>query len=232
MEDSEILPHGKLEQLADDLWILEGSLPHKIPLPRTMTIFRYPDGRLWIHSPVAARPETEEEIEALGTPTWVIVPNGMHRMDVGHYKLRWPNVRVICPSEAREAVEKKVPVDNVSEKEFRGDPVRALPMAGVKREELAYEIELASGKALVVTDLIVNVDRLPGLVGKFFELTGRIGRFRVPEPQKYIFLYGRKIFKSWLSLMAKKNFSIITLAHGRPVTGDASQWLRKAAESL
>lgn len=232
MKDSKILPHGNFEPLSKNLWILQGTLPNGIPLPRSMTIFRYDDGRLWIHSPVAISPEKETELEAMGTPTWVVVPNSMHRMDVGHYKIRWPGIKVVCPKEARPAVEKAAPVDAVAEDEFKDGPVKALAMSGVKRTELAYEVKLESGKALVVNDLLVNTGKLPGIIGWIFEKTGRIGRFRVPGPQKIMFVYSRELFRRWLISMSKKDFSIITVSHGRPITEGASLWLKRVGDLM
>lgn len=231
MKKSPLLPAGKLEQLKSDLWILKGSLPHG-PMPRTMTVFRYPDGRLWIHSPIAVPSEIENELDSLGDVFWIVVPNSMHRLDVGHYKLRWPLARVVCPKEARAAVEKVAPVDATSEEEFEDDFVKAVAMSGVKRSELAYELTLEDGTALVVNDLLVNTGELPGFFGWLLKVTGRTGIFRVPAPQRLLFLYSRQLYKDWLLAMAKRNFSVITLSHGQSVVGETAAWLTRAANSL
>lgn len=232
MHKSELLPHENFEQLKQDLWTLKGSLPHGNPLPRTMTVFRYPDGRLWVHSPIAIALELENQLDMMGDVAWIVVPNGMHRLDVGHYKLRWPGARVVCPEESRADVEKVAPVDAAAETEFNDGPVRAVAMSGVKRTELAYELTMSDGTALVVNDLLVNTGELPGFLGWLMKITGRTGVFRVPAPQKLIFLYSRKLYKDWLLRMAGKNFSVITLSHGKAVVNNTGDWLIRAANSL
>jgi hypothetical protein len=173
--------------------------------------------------------KTQKEIEALGKPEWIVVPNDMHRMDVGTWKATYPTAKVVCPKAARSKVEEEVIVDGLCEDVFKDGPIIAHAMAGVSRTELSYELKLKNGKALIVNDLIVNIDDLPGMLGKVLEFMGRLGRFRVPTPQKILFLYEQKLFKIWLEKMAQKNFSIVTVSHGRPITENISLWLRSAA---
>lgn len=226
------LRHSGLEKLKDDLWLIEGSLPHHIPLPRNMIIFRTPEHKLWIHSPVAVDDKTQKEIEALGKVTWIVVPNEMHRMDAGIWKKNYPEAKVLCPKAALKKVRQKVEVDELCEDEFSQGKILAHPMPGVKRTELAYELDLEDGRALVVNDLLVNIENLPGLIGKLFKLTGRLGRLRVPTPQRFLFLYQRNLFQKWLQKMASRKISIVTVSHGRPVMSDVSLWLSSAAQDL
>lgn len=227
-----VLPHSSLEQLAPNLWILEGTLPHGIPLPRNMVIFRTQEGKLWVHSPVAVDDKTKKEIDALGEVAWIVVPNDMHRLDAPTWKESYQQARVICPKAARKKVAKKVSVDGISEEEFIKGEIKAYPMVGATRDELSYEVELEEGRALVVNDLLVNVEKLPGILGKVFKLMGRIGRFRVPTPQTFLFLHQKKLFKAWLEKMAKRNYSIVTVSHGKPITKDVSGWFMRAATGL
>lgn len=227
-----LLPHSGLKSLAENLWILEGSLPHDVPLPRSMVIFRNQNKDLWVHSPVAVDELTKKRIDQLGNVKWIVVPNEMHRLDAPEWKKSYPRAKVVCPRADRAKVSEKVPVGGVAEEEFSEGPIRALPMPGAKRNELAYELDLGGKSALVVNDLLVNVPGLPGILGKLLKLTGRIGRFRVPFPQKILFLTDRRLFRNWLETMAKKNFTILTVSHGSPVTKDVSLRLQEAAEKI
>jgi hypothetical protein len=60
-----VLNHGPLEKLADNLWRVEGALPG-MSLRRTMTVVRRADGSLPLHSPIALDDERLRELEALG----------------------------------------------------------------------------------------------------------------------------------------------------------------------
>jgi len=50
-------------------------------LKRTMTVARLTDGRLVIHNGIAIADIQLRQLGALGTPAFLIVPNGFHRED-------------------------------------------------------------------------------------------------------------------------------------------------------
>src|SRR5688500_14318601 len=91
-----VLPHGPLQQLAENLWCVLGSLPN-MSLKRMMTIARRSDGGLLLHSAIALDEPTQRQLEALGPPTHLIVPNAVHRLDAPAYKARYPALRVFTP---------------------------------------------------------------------------------------------------------------------------------------
>src|SRR5205085_669793 len=105
-----VLPHGRIEKLAENLWRVEGGVP-KLPLRRVLVVARLGDGRLLFHNAVALEEAAMREIEAWGTPAFLVVPNGWHRLDANVYKQRYPELRVLCPRGARLRVSRAVPVD-------------------------------------------------------------------------------------------------------------------------
>ena len=50
------------------------------------------------------------EVEAFGTPAFLIVPNSFHRRDSLIYKKRYPDANVLCPKSARGRVGQVVEV--------------------------------------------------------------------------------------------------------------------------
>jgi hypothetical protein len=115
-----VLPHGPIERLADNLWWVRGSLP-KMSLKRVMTIARLADGRLVIHNAIALEELAMQQIERWGTPAFLVVPSGIHRLDAPAYKRRYPRLRVLAPKGARTKVAQVVPVDGTYE-DFPDDP--------------------------------------------------------------------------------------------------------------
>ena len=75
-----VLPHGSIEVLSDNLWRVEGELPN-IPIRRVMTLVRLSTGDVLIHNAIMLEDDLMHRIEAWGRPTWLVVPNGGHRMD-------------------------------------------------------------------------------------------------------------------------------------------------------
>src|SRR5687768_8895831 len=122
-DEWKVLDHGPLERLADNLWRVKGSLPG-MSLERVMTIVRRSDGSLILHSAIACDEPTMRQIEALGTPAIMIVPNRGHRLDAPAYKKRYPQLRVYTPRGGRETVEEVVAVDGAYEDFPADDEVR------------------------------------------------------------------------------------------------------------
>jgi hypothetical protein len=225
------LKHGDFKQLDSNLWILEGELPHHMPLPRTMTVYRRRNGDLWIHSAIALDDARQAQLEALGRPTYLVVPSTMHRLDAPIYKQTYPHIKVVCPEAARETVAEKVPVDNSCENEFQGTEIKVVAMPGAKPIELAYELTLDDGRrAMVFNDLLVNVEHPKGFLGKALSLIGRMGPFRTPPSNKLLLLNDRERFHQWLEEQSHRtDLKIITVAHGAPVTDRIPQRFAQAA---
>ena len=101
-----VLPHKPLQKLEDNLWMVEGQLEQ---IRRVMVVARLGDGRLVIWNAIALGEPEMKELEAWGTPAFLIVPNGMHRMDARIWKQRYPSLTVIAPPGARKKIEQVVP---------------------------------------------------------------------------------------------------------------------------
>jgi hypothetical protein len=84
----QVLDHGPLERLADNLWRVERALPG-MSLRRTMTVVRRANGSILLHSPIALDPERLRRLEALGEVAVLVVPNAGHRLDAPAYKARF-----------------------------------------------------------------------------------------------------------------------------------------------
>lgn len=225
------LKHGDFQQLDENLWILDGELPHHMPLPRTMTVYRMRDGGLWIHSAIALDDRRQKELEQLGKPKYLVVPSTMHRLDAPIYKETYRSIKVVCPEGARAKVEQKVKVDDSCENAFAGTDITVTKIPGAKPIELAYELPLKrGGKALVFNDLLVNVSHPQGLLGKFLSLIGRVGTFRSPPSNKMLLLDDRDAFHKWLDLLAnRQDIQVVTVAHGEPLTTEIPDHFRRAA---
>ena len=78
-----VCAHGSLVCVGPNVWQVTGELGVS-PLfrwERNMTIIRMRDGDLVIHNAIAVSEERMKEIESLGTPKVLIVPNAHHRRD-------------------------------------------------------------------------------------------------------------------------------------------------------
>jgi hypothetical protein len=228
-----IFPHGAPKALADGVWQVKGSLP--MPLPRNMTILRLADGGLLLYSAIAMDDAGLAALEALGRPAVMVVPHTDHLMDAPFYAARYPGLRVVAAEDARALLGTRVTVHATPEAALPALGVRSHRVAGLKRDEIVLEVDLAGGgKALVFTDLIGNVPRAPGVRGAILGLLGtpgggpgvaRIVRFRQ--------IADRAAVRAWLEKMAAlPDVRMLLVAHGQPILDGAPELLAAAARSL
>src|SRR6187431_18599 len=153
-----VLAHGPLLTLADNLLWAQGSLPG-MSLKRSMVVVRLSDGRLVIHNGIALEPAQMAELERFGTPAFLIVPSGIHRLDAPAYKQRYPALRVFAPKGSRASVEQVMQVDGVYEDFPHSDVLRLETLHGVGESEGALIAQSSDGTSLVLNDCMFNMDR-------------------------------------------------------------------------
>lgn len=224
-----VLPHGPLTQLAPRVWQLTGTLPN-MALPRNMTIWRMGDGGLWIHSAIACDEATVAQIEALGPPAVLVVPNGMHRLDATAWKARWPALRVVCPEASRAKVTALLPVDGP---DTDVDGVNAISIPGLKDVEHAYALDAGAGRALVFCDALFNLRHQPGFGGFLLKVLGSSGFFGMTRIGRFSLLQDAGAFAAWLRARASEpDLALLCVSHGDPVLADPAVKLREAADCL
>ena len=177
--------HGPLKNIWPNvLYSLEAPGCSMGPPVRNMHIYRVPDGsnRLVIYNGVSISDATLKDIEALGTPTILVVPNRMHREDAAIWKNKFPNMLIVCPSIAKLEAFQEVNVDMTIEewvKQKEWSPYVAFKVIdGWHEYELVLEVQLETlrkdhreenGKiAMVVCDLLFTMVDCPklNLIGK------------------------------------------------------------------
>jgi hypothetical protein len=233
-EDWKVLDHGPIEKLADNLWWLQGALPG-MSLKRVMTIARMNDGRLVIHNGIALEEPLMREIEAFGTPAFLIVPNGGHRLDAPAYKKRYPDLKVFAPVGARARVEQVVKVDGTYDQFPADDSVRFEMLHGVKESEGAMIVRSRDGVTVVLNDAVFNMDRKRDPLGFFFTTVfGSAPGPRVSGLAKLVFIADKKALRSDLERLAETpGLERLVVAHEKVASGPAARdALRKACEYL
>jgi hypothetical protein len=80
-----------LIQIAPNLWHMTCPLTTAgLPLTSRMTVVRFADGKLWIHSPVRFGAAVREQLGRLGDVAWIVAPNKAHHMFAGHCQRAFP----------------------------------------------------------------------------------------------------------------------------------------------
>lgn len=238
ISDWKVHEHGPLEQLASNLWRVEGALP-EMPLRRHMLVVRLLSGELLIHNAVATRDDVREAIEALGEPAILVVPNAWHRLDAGRFKARYPSVKVYCPRGTEQKVGTVVPVDGNYEDlaALLGDSagVTVEHLAGMKpgSQEGVFTIASDDGVSLVFNDAVFNQPHVPGLFGLIYRLVGSSGGPKVTRVAKLAMLKDTKAFKAQLLRLADTPKLVRVIpGHIDVIRDDAAGVLRSVANAL
>jgi len=213
-----VLPHGPLTSLAPRLWQVTGSLKNQ-PLPRNMCIYRLESGGLWIHSAICLDDEGMAAVETLGLVEVVVVPSGMHRLDGGVWKERYPEARLCCPEIARAKVEELYAVDDTCESALPPLGITVHHPPGARGIECTYELDLGAGRALVFCDAIFHIrERLPGFKGWVVKLMGSSGFFGTSRLGRLL-MKEHQAWGEWLlEQSSRSDLVALTVAHGDAVT--------------
>ena len=156
-----VLPHGPLRTLAPGLLTVVGQIP--LPLgnfPRRMTVAALPGKRTALFSPFPLDEASMGEIESLGAPAFLIVPNGGHRLDLRPMKARYPAAKVVSAPGSKALVSEASAVDTTAPN--LGAAVHLVSVAGMGDTELAMLVRHEGTTSLVVNDILGNVAKPQG----------------------------------------------------------------------
>ncbi|HZS42053.1 MAG TPA: hypothetical protein VFF06_34730 [Polyangia bacterium] len=228
-----VLAHGPIEKLDENLWRVEGNLPGDVPFKRVLTVVKLKDGRLVIHNAVALGDAEMKELEAWGKPAILIVPGGNHRLDARTFKERYPELRVIAPPGARAKVEQVVKVD-ATEIDFGDESVRYPIVEGTGGGEGYLEVKSPRGTTLVFNDAIMNVRRLAGFKGFIFNTLGFTGaQPRVAFLTKKLLIKDRAAFRAHLEKIADTpSLTRVIVSHGDPIVDSPGAAIKAAVAAL
>lgn len=225
-----------LRPVAQELWIADGPRVPALglPVPVRMSVVRLPDGGMWLHSSIEARPALVEQVRALGPVAHLVAPNEVHFSWLPDWKgvapeaLAWaaPGVR------ARARKQGKV-VDWTGELGDEAPPgwAGAIDQLLVRGSRLHKEVAFLHrpSRTLILTDLIQNFGResLP------FWLRGpaRLGGMMHPDgrapPHLRLAYADRAALRGSVERMIAWAPERVILAHGRWIERDGTAELRR-----
>jgi len=229
-----VLAHGPLLTLADNLLWVQGSLPG-MSLKRSMVVVRLSDGKLVIHNGIALESAQMAELERFGTPAYLIVPNGGHRLDAPAYKQRYPALRVFTPQGSRKRVEEVIPVDGVYEDFPHEALLRLETLNGVAESEGALIVQSSDGASVILNDCMFNMDRKKDPLGFLFTtVLGSAPGPRVSRLAKLVFIKDKQALRADFERYAElPNLVRVIVAHEKVASGaEARASLLRAASYL
>lgn len=231
--DWQVLRHGPIERLEENLWCVTGSL-QGMSLKRVMTLVKGRDDGIVIHSAVALGEDAMAEIEAWGRPAVLLVPNAYHRLDAPAYLERYPDLEVYCPKGSRAKIEDVIKVDGDYDEFVGDDSVILEHLDGVRKAEGVITVRSDSGSTLVFNDAVFNMPHGRGLPGFIFRhITGSTGGPRVTRLFRIMAVKDKAAFRDQLQRLADTpDLTRVVVSHHEPITDRPAETLRQVANSL
>jgi hypothetical protein len=229
----EVLPHGKLSQIDDNILTVTGEIHVPMSLPRRMTVVRLNDSRLVVFSAIALDEDEMAWLEAYGRPGFLIVPSDKHRLDAKIWKDRYPAMQVVAPEGARAKIEKTVAVDTVAPA-FDDPNVQFVAVPGTHGKEAALLVRTPNGTTLVLNDLVGNIRNESGVGGWLLRMAGFAGKeAQIPRVVKMALIKDPLALRAQLLQWAEiESLKRILVSHGAPIEGNPHGTLRELARSL
>jgi hypothetical protein len=232
--DWQILPHDPSQELSENLWRVEGALPH-FSMRRVMTVVRLQSGELLIHSAIAMDEASMQKLEAWGTPSILLIPHIRHRMDAPKYKARYPALRVYAPPAVMRKAREVVAVDGT----YADVPLDAsisLPLLdGTGENEGALIVHSSDGTTVVLTEVIFDLEPPKSRLGRAaLELGGfGPGPCVTPVVKFEMVTDKRALCAHFERLAAIPDLVRLVVGHSRMSSGTAAAAaLRQAAATL
>ncbi|HFE37410.1 MAG TPA: DUF4336 domain-containing protein [Gammaproteobacteria bacterium] len=211
---------NSLQAIGKDLWVVD--CPFRLfgaEFGNRMTIIRYKEDDLLLHSPIPICENLIDQLRTLGQVKLLMAPNLMHNLFIADWKQRYPNSTLIAPKRI-----KKVNVDiNLEEITREKNAIKKLPdsihihfIAGMKGLD-EYILIHKPSKTLILTDIAFNIQRTNTPWSNiFFRLYGALGKFGPTHLIKAV-IRDKKMFSLSIQSVLNHEFDKIIVSHGEIV---------------
>ena len=203
-----------------------------------LTIIRLLGNRIMLISPIKLESQTKQEINNLGTVTYIIAPNLFHYLYLQECKNIYPQAKLLAapglktkqPSLKIEQVFFQDEIDFKSELKyilFTGFQVLSIPKAATLNEVVFFHRE---SKTLILTDTVFNFDRsFPWVSQLAAKVIGSYNTLRPSLLEKLVIKDKAKV-KASVETILNWDFQRVIMAHGSIVENNAKQQLKVGYE--
>ncbi len=223
-----------LTQIGPDIWTAEGPAVPFLGFPYTtrMTVIRLSNGEVFLHSPIARRPDVDREVSDIGPVKYLVSPNKIHHLFLQAWKVAHPRARLYASpglKAKRKDLEFKAELGDTPEPEWAADIDQVIVHGSPAMEEVEFFHK--PSKTLIVTDIIQRFppEHFKGwrrTVMRLWGLTAPMGK--APREWRLSFLFGKKRLREAVDTMIGWQPERIVVSHGLNVEEDAVGYLRKA----
>jgi hypothetical protein len=219
-----------LIQIAPDLWHMERGLKAAgLPVSSRMTVVRFKDGRLWIHSPVRIDEAVAGQLRSLGEVAWIVAPNRAHHLFAGQARRMFPQAALYgAPGLAakRPDLAGLIELGDTVPPEWQQDLDQAV-IRGMPFVNEAVWFHKASG-TLIMTDVLQCwTGKLPWSVSAYARLTGVRSHLDVPRTVRLV-TRDRMLAAGSARVILQWPFTRVITGHNAIVEHDAHALVERA----
>lgn len=222
-----------LEQFGQGIWISNGTNVEVMGFhyPTRMAIIKLPDGSLFIWSPIGLTDRLKAEVDGLGKVRHIIAPNSLHHLSIPDWQSAYPDANVYAPPNLRDK-RKDISFDadlGDTPNPDWSDQIDQAIMYGnrITTEVVFFHIE--SGTVLF-TDLIQHFPDT--WFSGWRRVIAKLDLMIAPEPsvpRKFRMAFtNRRSARASIARIYAWPARQVLMAHGSPVTKDATAFLRRA----
>ena len=227
-----VLPHVPVRKLEENLRIVESGLPNG-NLKRTMMVARYSDGQLMLFNAVPLEEPAMVDIEAWGTPAYLYVPNGFHRLDIHAFKRRYPALKLVTPGPCARRVGEIAAVDMGNDDVPKDKDVELVTLRGTKIAEATMLVRSNGCVSLCFGDALMNLVSIPGFDGFLMKLIGSTGGPKVTLLAKLAVVGNKKELAAHFEELARvPGLARLIPSHGELVEAAAAAVLQRVARKI
>jgi Domain of unknown function (DUF4336) len=224
---------ASLREFGPEIWVGEGPVVsfYGFPYPTRMAVIRLSDGGLLIWSPIALSSALKREVDARGPVRHLVSPNALHHLFLGEWKSAYPGARLyaspgLCRKRRDLAFDAEL--GDSPEPEWAAD-LDQVPVHGSFAMTEVVFFHRASGSALFA-DLIENLP--PGWFSGWRGWLARLDGIVAPNPgaprEWRASFVNRRAARAALGRILAWPIERVLIAHGEPVTANATAFVRRA----
>jgi len=183
------------------------------------------DGQLLAVSPGTIDAAAFAEVDKWGTVKWLLAPNYFHWWGLPIWQERYPNARIVAHPDALARLRTKVKgldIGDVADlKAVLPNCIKLHHPPSAKHGETWVQVETRNGRALFVTDGIINESQLPGFpVGWIMKALGFRAKLMTNPAFKRFFLRDKAEYKAWVAALLQHEPPVRFIpAHGHGFHG-------------
>jgi hypothetical protein len=227
-----VTPHRPLEKLEDNLWALDADMPGKAPFNRRMAIARLADGRLVFFNAIPMDDATLAEVRAWGTPAFLVIPHGFHKIDAHAFREKL-GVKVVAPREAQKRVQAVVQLDGDLDL-LPSDPSLTIERVGGSKGEALMLVRSGGGArtSVVFCDLYMHMQGKMPFVPRVIFGFGSEPQI-APRMWRWMFMKDRAAVRAYVDQLASLPGLVrLVPSHGAIVDREPAALLRRLNASV